>query len=128
MPYKDVKKRREYQREYMQRWYLENKAKHISYVRNRDMRMQIWFKGYKSTLMCEICGENHPACLDFHHIDPREKKFSVSTRRDRPSMEALKAEIAKCRVLCSNCHRKEHWQERMRKREEAKDVNRIKTA
>jgi hypothetical protein len=24
-------------------------------------------------------------------------------------MKAIKAEIANCRVLCSNCHRKEHW-------------------
>lgn len=116
MPYKDPEKRREYQREYKRRWYRLNKAAHIRYVRNRDGRMQEWFREYKKTLACEVCGENHPACLDFHHVDPREKKFSVSTRHDRPSMKALLAEIAKCRVLCSNCHRKEHWEERATKR------------
>ncbi len=84
MPYKDPDKRREYQRIYMQSWYQKNKATHISYVRNRDLKIQLWFREYKSSLSCENCGEDHPACLDFHHIDPREKKFSVSTRRDRP--------------------------------------------
>ncbi|MFN2598242.1 MAG: hypothetical protein ABR563_13765 [Pyrinomonadaceae bacterium] len=116
MPFKDPEKRRAYQREYKRRWYRENRAKHVGYVRNRDGKIQEWFVGYKQTLACEVCGESHPACLDFHHIDPREKKFSVSTRRDRPSLQALKDEIAKCRVLCSNCHRKEHWEERMKRK------------
>ena len=121
MPLKDKEKRREYQREYMRKWYQNNKAKHIGYVRKRDLKIQVWFREYKKSLRCEVCGENHPACLDFHHINPHTKKFSVSTRRDRPSMEALKAKIAKCRVLCSNCHRKEHWEERARRREMSKN-------
>ena len=112
MPYKDPEKRRQYQREYMRRWYQENKAKHIGYVRNRDGKIQEWFREYKKTLACEVCGESHPACLDFHRRDPGEKRFSVSTRRDRPSMAGLLKEITKCRVLCANCHRKEHWGER----------------
>lgn len=109
MPYKDAEKRREYQREYMRHWYQANKAKHISYVRSRDNRIDVWFKKYKRSLLCEMCGEDHPACLEFHHLDPTQKKFSVSQRRWRPSLEKLIEEIAKCRVLCANCHRKEHY-------------------
>jgi len=77
MPLKDKEKRREYQREYMRRWYQENKAKHISFVRNRDKRIRTWLREYKESLGCEACGETHPACLEFHHIDPNEKKFSL---------------------------------------------------
>jgi hypothetical protein len=77
MPIKDQEKRREYQREYMRKWYEQNKAKHISYVRARDKKMLAWLKEYKSSLGCEKCGENHPACLEFHHINPKEKKFSL---------------------------------------------------
>jgi hypothetical protein len=112
MPFKDIEKYRAYQREYKRRWYKENKDKHISYVRKRDAGIQTWFRRYKETLSCEICGENHPACLDFHHIDPSQKKFSVSTRRDRPSLKQLQEEIAKCQVLCANCHRKEHYRQK----------------
>lgn len=109
MPFKDLDKKRAYQREYKRRWYRENKAKHISYVRKREEGIDAWFRSYKETLCCEVCGENHPACLEFHHTDPKQKKFSVSARRDRPSLEKLKEEIAKCKVLCANCHRKEHY-------------------
>jgi len=77
MPLKDKEKRREYQREYMRRWYQENKARHINFVRNRDKRIRAWLREYKETLGCEVCGETHPACLEFHHINPNEKKFSL---------------------------------------------------
>lgn len=117
MQLRDREKRREYQREYMRGWYQKNKAKHISYVRNRDRRIDEWFKEYKKSLSCELCGENHPACLDFHHKRPEDKKFALGRPRNRSSFKALKEEIAKCRVLCSNCHRKEHWNQMHREKE-----------
>src|ERR1700748_1295540 len=97
MPFKDPEKKRAYQREYKRRWYQENKRLDISYVRNHDTKVEAWFREYKKTLSCEDCGENHPACLDFHHVNPSEKSFSVSHKRNRPSLEKLKEEIAKCR-------------------------------
>ena len=117
MPIKDPEIRREHHREYMRGWYQKNKAKHISYVRKRDRRIGEWFKEYKKSLSCESCGENHPACLDFHHERPEDKKFDLGRPRNRSSFKVLKAEIAKCRVLCSNCHRKEHWNQMHREKE-----------
>ncbi len=116
MPHKDLEKRREYQREYMRSWYQENKAKHISYVRNRDRKIEEWLKQYKLTLRCETCEENHPACLEFHHINPQEKKFTIGRQERRVSLKSLQDEIAKCRILCANCHRKEHSRQRESKR------------
>ena len=61
-------------------------------------------------LKCEMCGENHPACLDFHHKDKKDKSFNVAIMASSGySIEKIKEEIAKCIVLCSNCHRKEHY-------------------
>jgi hypothetical protein len=111
-PFEDAEKRREYQREYMRKWYRDNKAAHISYVRNREAKIKAWLKEYKESLGCEDCGESHPAYLEFHHTDPKEKAFSIGRLKDLMSMRMLKSEIAKCRLLCANCHRKRHWNER----------------
>lgn len=68
-----------------------------------------WFTEYKKTLKCSRCPENHPSCLDFHHINPQEKEFSISQKAWRYSKERIMKEISKCIILCANCHRKEHW-------------------
>jgi hypothetical protein len=112
MPFKDLERRREYQREYMRRWYQENKARHIGYVRSREKRIKAWLREYKESLGCEMCGETHPACLEFHHTNSQEKRFNMGRLDAYLSLKLIRTEIAKCRLLCANCHRKEHWDER----------------
>ena len=111
MPCKDPEKRREYQRTYMRGWYQKNKVKHIALVRGREKQIMVWLREYKESLGCEVCGETHPACLEFHHINPQEKNFSIGRPDDYISVRLLQTEIAKCRLLCAKCHRKEHWSE-----------------
>jgi hypothetical protein len=60
---------------------------------------------------CCICGEKELCCLDFHHIDPKQKQFLISqvtNRTSKYSYEDIVKEISKCVVVCSNCHRKIH--------------------
>jgi hypothetical protein len=58
---------------------------------------------------CCKCGycKNY-AALEFHHIDPREKDFNWNKTREL-SWEKIIEELKKCVLLCSNCHREEHW-------------------
>jgi len=57
---------------------------------------------------CIRCGESDVACLDFHHRNGlTDKKGHIGFIR-RFSIERIRAEIAKCDVLCVNCHRKHH--------------------
>jgi hypothetical protein len=57
---------------------------------------------------CLICGEKEKCCLDFHHAGS-EKKDTVSNLASAwGSLESYRAEMEKCIVLCSNCHRKVH--------------------
>lgn len=54
---------------------------------------------------CTLCGfDRHPAALQFHHLDPAEKSFSLSLRGVTRSIDKLRAEAQKCVLLCSNCH------------------------
>ena len=89
--------------------------KKTHYKNNRDKYIQSevngrkWFIEYKRTLKCSRCGFNHPAALDFHHIDPSTKSFKMSNiSRVEKNKALIMEEISKCKVLCANCHRVEH--------------------
>ena len=53
---------------------------------------------------CVDCGESDPVVLEFDHLG--DKSFNIAKGlRDR-SWEALVDEMAKCDVVCANCHRR----------------------
>lgn len=106
MPYSDPERQKAAQRAH----YEANKDKFLQRQwtkRNRVSRQLVLTKQGKA---CEHCGEDHPACLDFHHVDPKLKTVHIyQMRREGWSEERVAAELAKCIILCSNCHRKLHW-------------------
>lgn len=63
-------------------------------------------KEYKTSRGCQHCGENHPAVLDLHHLNPKVKDLHPSNATGR---KLFYEEAEKCIVLCSNCHRKVHY-------------------
>ena len=75
-----------------------------SMERSRKLKQQaIAYKGGE----CEHCGYNkYEGALEFHHTDPSEKDFKVSTTRY--AFSKIKKELDKCILLCANCHREEH--------------------
>lgn len=116
MPYKDKTK----QRDAMRRWYARNRIevlrkqaenREVAAERNKQSRRKKreWLNALKEANPCMDCGVSYPArVMDFHHV--REEKIgnlgtmlSVSA-----SWEELKAEVAKCEIICANCHRLRH--------------------
>lgn len=65
----------------------------------------------KSKSSCIKCGESHWSCLDFHHKNPEDKVLNIGAmvRDKKYSIEDIQNEIYKCEIICSNCHRKEHF-------------------
>lgn len=62
-----------------------------------------WIWSFKKR-PCEDCGVTYPPyVMQFDHRDPAEKKFNLSTGEKHTRQEVL-AEIAKCDVVCANCH------------------------
>lgn len=55
---------------------------------------------------CTDCGRRFPSCaMDFDHVRGK-KKFNIGAFRGHGySVETVKAEIAKCEVVCACCHR-----------------------
>ena len=64
----------------------------------------IVYKGNK----CAVCGyKTCEAALEFHHLNPEEKDFSIAHAR-LTSFENIKSELDKCVLVCANCHREIH--------------------
>lgn len=79
------------------------------------MNRNEYIKQYKLNKGCELCGYNkNAAALSFDHIDPNTKYRTRTGKIMQPSdlfkdhkeysMKVINDEIAKCRVLCANCH------------------------
>lgn len=76
---------------------------------NRNNK-KLWqrYKDWKLTQQCCICGESSPECLDLHHVDPAIKDGNIGDIVSKYNWQKVLAEIAKCVVVCANCHRKIH--------------------
>ncbi len=58
---------------------------------------------------CYECGRRgEPAIFDFHHLDASRKHFGVGQDGIPRSWPRILAELAKCVMLCANCHREVH--------------------
>ena len=83
-------------------------------TRCRQCRMaavSAWRRRSKAKLVeeaggcCVLCGySKYPGALHFHHTNPAEKTFELSNAGAPRAIEALRAEAAKCVLLCGNCH------------------------
>jgi hypothetical protein len=69
-------------------------------VAGRAAKLVEFFRDYP----CADCGESDPLVLEFDHRG--NKSFNIAKgARDR-NWQAVLDEIAKCDVVCANCHRR----------------------
>jgi hypothetical protein len=79
-------------------------------------QVKSWRKRTKERLVqafggkCAACGYNK--CVDalqFHHLDPTQKDFTMgSVRASIKSWASIVEEARKCIMLCANCHSEVH--------------------
>lgn len=92
-------------------WYLANRIKHMSNVRQRNNRVREENRAQLEQFLlghpCTECGETDLRVLDLDHDDPGDKLTEVG-RLMASSLpwRRIEAEIAKCTVRCANCHRR----------------------
>jgi 5-methylcytosine-specific restriction endonuclease McrA len=79
---------------------LEQRAR-----KREDIRIEMF--EYLLEHPCIDCGEDDPVVLEFDHRDAADKHFTLGRALAvNPSLERLRAEMAKCDVRCANCHRR----------------------
>ena len=67
----------------------------------KRMRQLVEFFGANP---CVDCGEADPLVLEFDHIG--DKRFSISAGFSGRNWQSILDEMAKCDVVCANCHRR----------------------
>ena len=104
MAYKDPARQREAER----RWYRANRQAVYDKKNRKRERLRQMLRSAKE-VPCTDCGVRYPYyVMDFDHVDG-EKVMLVSQLVNRGSVSKLMAEIAKCEVVCANCHRIRTW-------------------
>jgi hypothetical protein len=108
MPRKDLEARREYHREYMRRWYKEHRELHIARVQVTTRRRRSSLRQQINVLKqrpCADCGVQYPPyVMQFDHVAGEKFDDICTMRRRLLGWNTILAEIAKCDVVCSNCH------------------------
>ncbi len=94
-----------------------NKPQYYRKEHQRRAALRLWYEDYRAELCCSECGESHPAILDFHHKDPKTKRYDISQMIGKGyAKKSILKEMMKCDILCSNCHRIFHYNEKMKGR------------
>ena len=102
MPYKDPKK----QKAAARAWAERNRESNAQRTRDRRNNIKKFIRDYKlENSVCTDCQISYPPhILDFDHL--RDKKFQLSgTVANGRTIDTIKQEIAKCELVCANCHR-----------------------
>ena len=82
-------------------------------VRQNDRRTKLrkFIQEFKDTAICMDCGTKYPYyVLDFDHRPGEVKLFNIGQHGKNTTLKSLKDEIAKCDIVCANCHRIRTWQ------------------
>lgn len=93
---------------YKQEHYAANRERYIEQtaVRNRALLLERteFLVGFLREHPCVDCGETDPGVLEFDHLG--EKKFSIAQGMRNRNWQTVLDEMAKCDVVCANCHRR----------------------
>lgn len=97
-------------------WYLRNREAQIEKSKASRIRLVERNKNFVQAFLaehpCVDCGEADLVVLDFDHIGS-DKIANISDLVYRPrSLAIIESEIAKCEVVCANCHRRRTAQRR----------------
>ena len=72
----------------------------------RQRKLLDYIQAIKLERGCTDCGyREHPAALEFDHLPGFVKEHRVATMAGGSTKAKIDAEIAKCEVVCANCHR-----------------------
>lgn len=103
------------QKEYCKKHYVANRSDYCDRAKTNNKRYKTRNKDFLSSLKegipCKDCGKQYPHyVMDFDHLPSFRKNENVSRMKNSAySTKTMIEEIAKCDLVCSNCHRERTW-------------------
>jgi hypothetical protein len=86
-----------------------NQISHKEYRRKIRDRNREYVRKIKESSPCTDCEQfYHYSQMDFDHIDFKKQNIAKLVNSEA-SIKTIKQEIAKCQLVCSNCHRLRTW-------------------
>lgn len=77
-------------------------------------RAQGWMLAQLRDRPCVDCRKTFlPFVMEFDHRDPATKRSTVTRMLGRAGLDGILAEVAKCDIVCVNCHRERTYRRRM---------------
>lgn len=100
-----VGKNKENQKRLWREHYTRNRQKYIDKSRAYRNSVRDFVREYKNSRPCVDCGVQYPYyVMDFDHTGD-DKLFNIANKINSLSTDSIKKEIAKCELVCGNCHR-----------------------
>ena len=85
-------------------YHKTHRAHYHGLEKARIAKNDAWVNELKKAPCSDCGGRFEPCCMDFDHLPGADKLMEVSALRGS-TREKLEAEIAKCELVCANCHR-----------------------
>lgn len=103
MAWKDPEK----QREAIRKHYYANREYYIKKAYKKRETVRQWIYALKNTTPCTDCKIQYPSYVtDFDHIEAKGAKINtISKLINHGSFKRIEEELAKCELVCANCHR-----------------------
>ncbi len=91
-------------KEYYKNYINKNigRKEELETARYEKIKEELWL--IKSNPCIDCKNKYHPFCMDFDHLKDKTKNIS-DMLNSGCSLDAIKKEIEKCELVCSNCHR-----------------------
>lgn len=94
----------------------EKKWKENNIKRNQKINLKLRELKLENGGKCKKCPENRLHVLEFHHINPENKINQISNLLNfygKGNWNIIEEEVKKCILLCSNCHKDFHYNNRL---------------
>lgn len=95
------------QKEYDAAWYQANRDQRRNKARSDRLAYVEWLDSLKANRPCADCGQIYPSfVMEWDHLPGAEKAFVLGEARNGAyGRRRILEEIAKCELVCANCHR-----------------------